>query len=144
MKSFSFYNYIYYTVAGFSEIETFRSNQIREGLISREEAINLIYAENKPMYQSIKWYLEAIGLDFTETIKIINNIKKYYKVWLKYLFFIVHPSKFHLFKRTINALIDNGNIVDICISSKDVLEDLIINEGWNYTNLFPSGRKYKN
>lgn len=28
----SFYNYIYYTVAGFSENDTFRSNQIREGM----------------------------------------------------------------------------------------------------------------
>jgi len=29
----SFYNYIYYTVAGFSEIDTFVSNQIREGVL---------------------------------------------------------------------------------------------------------------
>src|SRR6185503_9291609 len=27
----AFYNYIYYTVAGFTEHDTFRSNQIREG-----------------------------------------------------------------------------------------------------------------
>jgi hypothetical protein len=34
----SFYNYIYYTLAGFSENDTFRSNQIREGVISRDQA----------------------------------------------------------------------------------------------------------
>ncbi|MEM9601086.1 MAG: hypothetical protein AAF926_08690, partial [Pseudomonadota bacterium] len=33
------YNYIYYTVAGFTEFDTFRSNQIREGMITREEAL---------------------------------------------------------------------------------------------------------
>lgn len=36
------YNYIYYTVAGFTEHDTFRSNQIREGDITREEALVLV------------------------------------------------------------------------------------------------------
>lgn len=33
----AFYNYVYYTVAGFTEHDTFRSNQIREGQMTREE-----------------------------------------------------------------------------------------------------------
>ena len=34
-----FYNYVYYTVAGFTEHDTFRSNQIREGqLIERRRS----------------------------------------------------------------------------------------------------------
>ena len=70
----SFYNYIYTLVVGFSENDTFRSNQIREGMISREEALNLIYDENKPRYNSLKWYLEIVGLDFETTINTINNI----------------------------------------------------------------------
>lgn len=74
----AFYNYIYYTVAGFSEHDTFRSNQIREGQITREEALKLIEDENRPRYQNIKWYLDAIGIDFAEAIKIINNIPKLY------------------------------------------------------------------
>ena len=74
----SFYNYVYTLVAGFSENDTFRSNQIREGMISRDEALKMIYKENEPRYNSLKWYLEIIGLDFIETIKTINNIKKIY------------------------------------------------------------------
>jgi len=74
-----FYNYIYYTVAGFSENDTFRSNQIREGLISREEALRKVEEENIPRYETIKWYLEIIGLDFENTIKIINKIPKLYR-----------------------------------------------------------------
>ncbi|MCD4676352.1 MAG: hypothetical protein K8S18_10210 [Desulfobacula sp.] len=74
----SFYNYIYTTVAGFSENDTFRSNQIREGMITRNEALNKIYEENKPRYNSLKWYLEIIGLDFEETIKAINKIARLY------------------------------------------------------------------
>ena len=35
----AFYNYVYYTVAGFTEHDTFRSNQIREGDLTRDEAI---------------------------------------------------------------------------------------------------------
>lgn len=74
----AFYNYIYYTVAGFSEYDTFRSNQIREGMINREDALKLINEENKPRYESIKWYLEIIGLEFEQTINIINKIPKLY------------------------------------------------------------------
>ena len=74
----SFYNYVYTLVAGFSENDTFRSNQIREGMINREEALELIYQENKPRYNSLKWYLEIIGMDFSQTIKIINKIKRLY------------------------------------------------------------------
>ncbi len=74
----SFYNYVYTLVAGFSENDTFRSNQIREGMITREEALELIYKENEPRYNSLKWYLEIINLDFEKTIKTINNIKRRY------------------------------------------------------------------
>ena len=74
----SFYNYVYYTVAGFSESETFRSNQIREGMITREEGMEIIKRENYPRYESIKWYLEIVGLDFKEVIKAINKIPKLY------------------------------------------------------------------
>ena len=74
----SFYNYVYTLVAGFSENDTFRSNQIREGLIGREDALKLIYEENKPRYNSLKWYLEIIGLDYKETFNKINNISKIY------------------------------------------------------------------
>ena len=74
----SFYNYIYTLVAGFSENDTFRSNQIREGMISREEALKLVYEENKPRYNSLKWYLEIIGLDYESVIKTINKIPRMY------------------------------------------------------------------
>jgi uncharacterized protein len=63
---------------------------------------------------------------------------------MKYLFFFVHPSKFHLFRNTINHLIRKGHDVEILITSKDVLEDLVKDEGWHYTNIFPEGRKIRN
>ncbi|QIL42835.1 glucosamine 6-phosphate synthetase [Acidovorax sp. HDW3] len=72
------YNYIYYLVAGFTEHDTFRSNQIREGELTREEALVLVKEENKPRYQNIRWYLDALNMDFTEVINIINAIPRLY------------------------------------------------------------------
>lgn len=74
----AFYNYVYYTVAGFTEHDTFRSNQIREGDMSREEALALIEDENRPRYPNIKWYLDAVGMDFSEVISAVNNIPRMY------------------------------------------------------------------
>jgi len=75
----AFYNYIYYTLAGMSEHDTFRSNQIREGQITREEALDFIKEENKPRYQNMVWYLEACGLDFETVVKKINTTKKIFE-----------------------------------------------------------------
>ena len=75
----AFYNYIFYTVAGFTEHDTFRSNQIREGQISRDEALQSVREENKPRYQNIRWYLDTIGLDFSETVEVINEMPKIWR-----------------------------------------------------------------
>lgn len=69
-----FYNYIYVTARGFSEFDTFRSNQIREGQLDRETALAKVIEENRPRLPSLKWYLDAIGLDFDSTIRRINQL----------------------------------------------------------------------
>ncbi|QIZ69362.1 glucosamine 6-phosphate synthetase [Oxynema aestuarii] len=74
----AFYNYIYYTVAGFTEHDTFRSNQIREGQITRDKALALVEDENRPRYPNIKWYLDTVGMDFKEVIQAVNAIPKLY------------------------------------------------------------------
>lgn len=73
------YNYIYYTVAGFSEHDTFRSNQIREGQMTRAEALVRVKDENQPRYPNIKWYLDSIGMDFEEVVNVINAIPPLYR-----------------------------------------------------------------
>jgi predicted glutamine amidotransferase len=75
----AFYNYIYYLVAGFTEHDTFRSNQIREGQMTREEALRLVEDENRPRYPNIRWYLDAVGVDFEEAIKVVNKIPRLYQ-----------------------------------------------------------------
>ena len=71
-----FYNYVYHTVAGFTEHDTFRSNQVREGDLTRERALELVQDENKPRYQNIRWYLDTLGMDYYDVIKLINSIPK--------------------------------------------------------------------
>ena len=75
----SFYNYIYFTLAGLTENDTFRSNQIREGMISRDEALKFISDENEPRYESMQWYCDIIGLDFYDTIEKINSAQTIYE-----------------------------------------------------------------
>lgn len=75
-----FYNYVYAIVAGFTEHDTFRSNQIREGQLTRERALELVADENRPRYQNIRWYLDVLGLDFVKVIQVVNSIPKLYKV----------------------------------------------------------------
>lgn len=69
-----FYNYIYMTARGFTEFDTFRSNQIREGMITREDALEHVLVENRPRVPSLKWYLETVGLDFNSTISRVNKL----------------------------------------------------------------------
>lgn len=74
----AFYNYIYYINAGFSEYDTFRSNEIREGRISREEALLKVETENSPRWNSIQWYCNTINIDWKKTIQTINSKKNLY------------------------------------------------------------------
>tara|TARA_Y100000748_G_scaffold195482_1_gene163709 strand:- start:5863 stop:6981 length:1119 start_codon:yes stop_codon:yes gene_type:complete len=62
---------------------------------------------------------------------------------LKFLFFLVHPAKFHFHKVQINELKKRGHEVDILITKKDILEELVLSEGWEYKNIYPEGRKIK-
>ena len=74
----AFNNFVYYTLAGFSEYDNFRSNQIREGLISREEAIKLCLQDNKIKYDTLKNFSEIIGFNLDNVLSKINSLEKMY------------------------------------------------------------------
>ena len=76
----SFYNYIYYTVAGFTENDCFRSNLINEGRLTREKALELVNEENKPRVEALRWYCDIIEVDLPKAVKAINNIPKLYNL----------------------------------------------------------------
>lgn len=60
---------------------------------------------------------------------------------MRFLFFLVHPAKFHFHKHQIHGLKERGHEVDVIITKKDILEELVRNEGFEYQNIFPEGRK---
>lgn len=64
----AFYNYLYLRYAGFSEFDTFRSNQIRAGVLSREKALELCFEENKVRISEIKTYLQTVRVSPAEVL----------------------------------------------------------------------------
>jgi len=74
----AFYNYIYYRTSGFSENDTFRSNQIRNGVMNREQALTTVREDNTPRAASLQWYCDTIGIDPVATILRINKMQTYY------------------------------------------------------------------
>jgi len=75
----AFINYIYYTLAGFSEFDNFRSNQIREGMLTRDEAVKLAEEDNKPRIEMLQDFSQLIGFNLEEVLLKINAIPKIYK-----------------------------------------------------------------
>ena len=74
----AFNNFVYYTLAGFSEYDNFRSNQIREGLLTREEALELCQQDNKIKYGTLKNFSEVIGFNLDSVLSKINCLDKLY------------------------------------------------------------------
>jgi glutamine---fructose-6-phosphate transaminase (isomerizing) len=75
----AFYNYIYYQIQGFTEHDSLRSHQIRQGEIDREQALNIVYQENQPRYGALKWYFDAIKLDGDMVLSVIDKMPKVVK-----------------------------------------------------------------
>ncbi|MBA3538825.1 MAG: hypothetical protein H0T79_04295 [Deltaproteobacteria bacterium] len=74
----AFYNYIYGTMAGFTEDEAMLSNMVREGYIDRAEAMLRGREYSKPRWPSIREYAQQIGFSAEEALQIINAAPKLY------------------------------------------------------------------
>ena len=74
----AFNNFIYYSVAGFSEFDNFRSNQVCEGLISRDNALVLAKADNEFKYDTLKNFSQIIGFNLDDVLSRILSIPKLY------------------------------------------------------------------
>ncbi len=74
----AFNNFVYFTLAGFSEFDQFRSNQIREGLIERKEALRLCEEDNKIKYDTLKIFSEIVGFNLDYILSKISCIPKLY------------------------------------------------------------------
>nr|CRH05124.1 conserved protein of unknown function [Candidatus Magnetococcus massalia] len=76
----SFYNYIYYVGAGFTEHDTLCSNLIREGLMTREQGLARIARDNQPRWDSFREYCALINIDPMAALDAIHAMPKRYRV----------------------------------------------------------------
>jgi glutamine---fructose-6-phosphate transaminase (isomerizing) len=74
----TFINHIYYSIAGFSEFDTFRSLQIRKGLIDRDAALAMTAFDNQPDMQILSEFTQQVGLNLEEVMSRIDMIPKLY------------------------------------------------------------------
>jgi asparagine synthetase B (glutamine-hydrolysing) len=74
----AFYNYIYGTIAGFTEDESMLSNMVREGHLTRAEALERGREYSKPRWASLREYAQQIGFSFEEAMQVINAAPKLY------------------------------------------------------------------
>jgi glutamine---fructose-6-phosphate transaminase (isomerizing) len=72
------YNHIYFTAAGFSEVDTFRANQVREGVLDRQSALALVKSENVPRYDSIIEYANLISVNPNDLLSTVDSMKRLY------------------------------------------------------------------
>lgn len=71
-----FYNYIYDTIAGFSEDEVMLSNMIREGHLERDEALRRAAEYSRPRFPSLREYAQMVGFNCEEALRVINGAPK--------------------------------------------------------------------
>ncbi len=69
-----FYNYVYWRTVGFTENDTFRSNQVREGQINRERALELVMDENEPRWQRIEEYLDLVDVSMDKAMAAVERL----------------------------------------------------------------------
>jgi hypothetical protein len=74
----AFYNFAYLASAGFTEHDTFRSNQIRAGMLDRETALELVTRENTPQPQEFATYCETVGLRPEVLVDAVRRLPRRY------------------------------------------------------------------
>ena len=60
---------------------------------------------------------------------------------MKILIYLGHPAQFHFFKNIIKQLYANGHKVKILMKTKDILEDLLVSNEFEYENIQAISRK---
>ena len=74
----AFYNYIYQTIAGFTEDDVMLANMVREDHIDRDEALRRSREYAKPRWPSIREYASLVGFSAEEALQVINACPKLY------------------------------------------------------------------
>lgn len=60
---------------------------------------------------------------------------------MKILIYLGHPAQYHFFKYTIKDLKGKGHDITLLLKSKDILEELVRQDGVSYINIQSKIRK---
>lgn len=60
---------------------------------------------------------------------------------MRVLIYLGHPAQYHFIKNSAKQLLEDGHQVKILMKTKDILENLLQEDGWEYENIQPSYRK---
>jgi hypothetical protein len=71
-----FYNLVYGLALGMTEHDALRSNQIRYGLKTREEAFELLQSDNKVNVLALSAYFVTTGLSDSESLAALRSLEK--------------------------------------------------------------------
>jgi predicted glycosyltransferase len=63
---------------------------------------------------------------------------------MKILFHIAHPAQYHMFKHLIANLRYKGHLIKVTINTKDILEQLLIEDNVSYLNILRKRRQNNN
>ncbi len=63
---------------------------------------------------------------------------------MKIVVYIGHPAQYHFFRNALWILKENGHEIKLLIKSKDVLEKLVSQDGWDYINIQTKPRRNNN
>ena len=69
---------IYYKLAGFSEFDDFRSKQVRDNKITREQALELAKLDNGPKFEVLEHFASLVGINLEHTLSKINTLDTLY------------------------------------------------------------------
>lgn len=73
----AFYNLAYYMQLGFTENDVIRSNLIRAGQMTRQEALELVEQENRPRIPTLEWYCKVLQLNFEGVLSSLLGTHSY-------------------------------------------------------------------
>jgi len=73
-----FISYLFLTIAGFTENDFLRSNQVRRGMISREDALFLLEKENIVRLEGLIFFCGLINIDVDLLMKEVERVPKLY------------------------------------------------------------------
>jgi glucosamine--fructose-6-phosphate aminotransferase (isomerizing) len=75
-----FYNMVYYSTLGFTEFDTLRANQVRQGHLTKEQAKKYLIDDNKLSYHGLEEYAKTMGVSPLMLLRGMEKLVRRYNI----------------------------------------------------------------